>query len=56
MLIGVLWLYCVDGRRHCGDDSPQAGLESTELRSAGSSTKGKIPKLYVAMLVDPAFK
>jgi hypothetical protein len=32
------------------------GLESTESRPAGSSTKGKTPKLYVAMLVNPAFK
>jgi hypothetical protein len=31
-------------------------LESTEFKPAGSSTKGRIVKLYVAMLVDPAFK
>jgi hypothetical protein len=31
-------------------------LESTEFKPAGSSTKGRIPKLYVAMLVDPTFK
>jgi hypothetical protein len=32
------------------------GLASTEFRPAGSSTKGWIPKLYAAMLIDPAFK
>jgi hypothetical protein len=31
-------------------------LESTVFKPARLSTKGMIPKLYVAMLVDPAFK
>jgi hypothetical protein len=41
MLIGVLWFYCVDGRRHCGDDSPQAeprehGVQAGRVKHEGS--------------------
>jgi hypothetical protein len=39
MLIGLLWLYCVDDAI-VAMTAHKLGLESTEVRPAGSSTKG----------------